>query len=290
MTMLTLPDGRLLDVLITGPDNGFPLLSHHGTPGSLLQMRAMQRAAHAHDLRLITYSRAGFGNSTRRPGRSVANAAEDTAAILDHIGADRAFITGASGGGPHALACAALLPDRVAGVLVVAGVGPYGVADLDFLAGMGKENVDDFTRALRGEDAIRPHYENTLRPVLASGDVPTIINGLTTLLPDVDRAVFTDELGEDIAASFAEGLRSGVDGWVDDDLAFTRPWGFDPADIVVPSFVWQGTEDLMVPFTHGQWLAKHIPGATTHLEQGEGHLSIAVGKLDTMLDELVAIR
>jgi pimeloyl-ACP methyl ester carboxylesterase len=111
---------------------------------------------------------------------------------------------------------------------------------------------------------------------------------MSTLLPEVDRAVVTDEYGEDLARSFAEAVRVGVDGWLDDDLALTRPWGFELAEMRVPTFVWQGSEDLMVPFRHGQWLVANIPGVTSHLEQGQGHLSVAVGSLDRMLDELVA--
>jgi pimeloyl-ACP methyl ester carboxylesterase len=110
------------------------------------------------------------------------------------------------------------------------------------------------------------------------------------LLPDVDRAVVTAEFGEDLVASFTGAFRTGVDGWVDDDLAFIRPWGFALDEIAVPTFVWQGSEDLMVPFAHGQWLARHLPAATARLQQGEGHLSIAVGALDRMFDDLISIR
>ena len=91
-----------------------------------------------------------------------------------------------------------------------------------------------------------------------------------------------------MSAGFSEALRNGVDGWVDDDLAFVKPWGFALDDIAVPAFVWQGSDDLMVPFAHGQWLAAHIPGAVAHLEQGEGHLSISVGAADRMLKELAS--
>jgi pimeloyl-ACP methyl ester carboxylesterase len=125
---------------------------------------------------------------------------------------------------------------------------------------------------------------------MRGADAAMLIEGMSTLLPEVDRAVFTDEFGEDLAANFNEGLRLGVDGWLDDDLAFTLPWGFDIADVAVPTFLWQGSEDLMVPFAHGQWLAEQIPGVTAHLLDGEGHLSIGVGALDSMLDELVAVR
>jgi pimeloyl-ACP methyl ester carboxylesterase len=109
---------------------------------------------------------------------------------------------------------------------------------------------------------------------------------METLLPEVDRALVTQDFGDFLAGNMREGLRSGPDGWLDDDLAFTRPWGFDLGSISVPTMLWQGSEDLMVPFAHGVWLAEHITGVTPHLLEGEGHLSVAVGSLDEMFGEL----
>lgn len=287
MTILDLPDGRLLDVEVTGPEDGIPLVFHHGTPGSIRQFRAMQRAAHERGLRLVTYSRAGYGSSTRRKGRRVVDEPTDVAEILTYLNAPRCVVAGWSGGGPHALATGVRIPNRVAGVLVIAGIAPYDADQLDFLAGMGGQNVIEFGLAAEGgEDAIRPSFENDAAE-LRQSDVAALIAGLDTLLPPVDRAALTDEFGEDLAASFAEGFRTGVDGWVDDDLAFVSPWGFSLDEIDVPTFLWQGSEDLMVPFAHGQWLGARIPGVTAHLEPGQGHLSIGVGSLDRMLDELV---
>ncbi len=286
MSTVDLSDGRRLDVTVTGPADGIPLVFHHGTPGSAVQIRAIARAAQEHGLRLVTYSRPGYGDSTRRPGRTVASVVADVAALLDHLDARRCLVAGWSGGGPHALATAAGLPDRVAGTLAIASVGPYDADGLDFLAGMGEDNVEEFGLAVRGEDAVRPYMEQAAT-VLRSGDVSAMRDGLSSLLPDVDRAVLTDEFGEDMAAHVAAGLLGGVDGWLDDDLAFVRSWGFSLSDITVPTFLWQGREDLMVPFTHGQWLAARVPGVTAHLERGEGHLSIGVGALDRMLAELV---
>ncbi len=154
---------------------------------------------------------------------------------------------------------------------------------------MGAQNVEEFGLALEGEAALRPKHERDAGD-LRDADAAALIEGLATLLPDVDRAVLTDEFGDDLAANFREALRTGVDGWVDDDLAFTRPWGFALDEIAVPTFLWQGGLDLMVPFAHGEWLAGRIPGVSAHLLEGEGHLSIGVGALDQMLDELVAVR
>jgi pimeloyl-ACP methyl ester carboxylesterase len=281
-----MPDGRAIDVEVTGPDGGDVLLFHHGTPGAVTQMRAMQRAAHARGLRLVTWSRPGYGSSTRRAGRLVADVAEDVTVLLDHLRVERCLVAGWSGGGPHALATGALLPSRVLGVLSIASVVPDGLADLELTAGMGEQNVEEFELARQGEEALRPLLEREATG-LAHADVAGLIEGLETLLPDVDREVLTAEVGEDMVASFAEGLRTGVDGWLDDDLAFARPWGFELEQLSVPVFLWQGSEDLMVPFAHGQWLSRNVPGATAHLEQGEGHLSIGVGAVDRMLDELV---
>jgi pimeloyl-ACP methyl ester carboxylesterase len=249
------------------------------------QLAEMVEAAARNGLRLVTYSRAGYGASTRNPGRSVADVVGDMAQVLDHLGVDRCVTAGQSGGGPHSLAMAALLPDRTAGALSIAGVAPYESDGLDFLAGMGEQNVDEFGAALEGEDALRANLEMQA-PMLRGADGPGVIEALATLLPDVDRALLTEAYGDWMAGNMAEGIRPGIDGWVDDDLAFTRPWGFDLASITVPTMLWQGSEDLMVPFAHGVWLADHVNGVTPHLLDGEGHLSIGVGAQDEMFAEL----
>ncbi len=286
MTIIDLSDGRSLDLDVSGPEDGIPLVFHHGTPGSVRQFRAIQRAAHDRGLRLVTFSRPGYGASTRQPGRRVVDAVADVAAVLAHLGTPRCLVAGWSGGGPHALATGARLPEQVAGILCIAGVAPYDAEGLNFLEGMGQQNIDEFGLALQGEEAIRPSHEAEAVG-LRNTDAAGLIEGMATLLPDVDRAVLTAEFGEDLAANFAEGLRTGVDGWVDDDLAFVAPWGFSLAEIAVPAFVWQGSEDLMVPFAHGQWLAANVPGASPRLQQAEGHLSIGVGALDRMFDDLL---
>jgi pimeloyl-ACP methyl ester carboxylesterase len=280
-----LPDGRRLQIRVSGPSGGLPLVFHHGTPGALTPIRALERAAHARGLRLVTTSRPGYGGSSRQPGRSVVAVAEDTAAVLAEIGADRCLIAGWSGGGPHALACGARL-GAAAAVLVIAGVAPYGAEGLDWMSGMGEENIVEFSAAIQGEQALRSYLRREgeqLRHITAADLVPS----LRTLLPEVDRAQLTGEFGEDMAASFREAVRVSVDGWLDDDLAFASPWGFSLDEISVPTMIWQGSADLMVPFSHGQWLASRLPAARAHLEQGEGHLSVGLGALDRMLDELI---
>ncbi|HEY1389254.1 MAG TPA: alpha/beta hydrolase [Ktedonobacterales bacterium] len=284
---LRLADGRDLDVFESGPPDGRVLVYHHGTPGSGVPFRAMAAAAHRLGLRLVTASRPGYGDSTRHTGRSVVDVAADTAAMLDAVGADRCLVAGWSGGGPHALACAARLADRVDAVLVIAGVAPYPAEGLDWLARMGEDNIVEFSRAIEGEAALRPFLDE-VGGQLRQATGADLVTAMNSLLPAADRALFTGEVGEDMAAIFHEGLRVGVDGWLDDDLAFVKPWGFSLAEVIVPTLLWQGTADLMVPVGHGQWLAERIPSVVAHIEDGEGHISIGIGSIDRMLQELVA--
>jgi len=280
-----LPDGRRIDMRVSGPADGLPLVFHHGTPGAATPIHALERAVHARGLRLVTTSRPGYGRSTRQAGRSVVDVVADTDGVLAALGADRCLTMGWSGGGPHSLACGARL-GAAAAVLVVAGVAPYDADGLDWMAGMGEDNVVEFSAAAQGEDQLRPlllRLGELLRNVRAAD----IVGSLQSLLPDVDREALTGEFGEDTAAGFREALRISIDGWLDDDLAFTKPWGFSLTEITVPTVIWQGSADLMVPFAHGQWLGSRLPAASVHLEEGEGHLSVGLGKLDAMLDELV---
>jgi pimeloyl-ACP methyl ester carboxylesterase len=287
MELLTLPDGRELELVVSGPEDGPVLLFLHGTPGSSHQMGAMQDAAATHGHRLVTFSRAGYGASSRRAGRRVVDDTDDVAAVLDHVGAESCVVAGWSGGGPHALACGARLSDRVRAVAVVAGVTPYDADGLDFLAGMGEGNVEEFGRALQGEAQLRGFVE-PLHDAFRGITADEVAAELDTLLPEVDRGSLTGEFADWLAALFRQAVAVSVDGWVDDDLAFTVPWGFEPADVQVPTSVWQGSEDLMVPFSHGQWLAERIPGVTAHLEHGEGHLTVLLGALPRWVGELVA--
>jgi pimeloyl-ACP methyl ester carboxylesterase len=284
---ISLRDGRRIDMRVSGPTDGPVLVFHHGTPGAGVPVRAIERAVHQRGLRLVTTSRPGYGDSTRKEGRSVADVADDTEEVLDSIGAGVCVTAGWSGGGPHALACAASVP-RVRAALVIAGVAPFGAEGLDWMDGMGGDNLDEFKAALEGVASLRP-YLDQMRVQLRDVTVEGIISSLASLLPEVDKAVLSDEFGEDMASSFHEALRTGVDGWLDDDLAFVNHWGFDLDEVSVPTMIWQGSSDLMVPFSHGRWLAATVPGASVHLEQGEGHLSVGLGALDRMLDELLDV-
>jgi pimeloyl-ACP methyl ester carboxylesterase len=285
-TQVELSDGRVLEVLSDGPQVGMPLVFQNGTPTGAMLFPPLVEIAAARGLRTVTYSRPGYAGSTARPGRSVADAAADVAAILDAIGADRFVTIGWSGGGPHALACAALLADRCAAAASLSGVAPYPAAGLDWLAGMGPENVEEFTLTLEGESVLTPWLEEEAKQLatVQGSDVAAALGGLVS---DVDKASLTGDYAEFVAATFRRAVSAGVAGWRDDDLAFVKPWGFELDAIVRPVAVWQGGEDRMVPMAHGEWLAEHIPGAHKHLYPDEGHLSLGVSALHRVVDNLV---
>jgi pimeloyl-ACP methyl ester carboxylesterase len=276
--------GRELDVLRHGAPDAFPLVFHCGTPNAPAEFPSLFDAVARQGWQLVAHARPGYAGSTRHEGRSVADVAADVAAILDHIGQTEFAVLGWSGGGPHALACAALLPDRCRAAASLAGVAPYDAAGLDFLAGMGPENVDEFGAAARSHDELRAFLDRFAAGVR---DVTPdqVADQLGGLIDHVDRGALTGDLAESLARMLRRAVSTGVDGWFDDDIAFVTPWGFDLEQITVPVAIWQGAHDKMVPFAHGQWLAQHIPNARVHLYDDEGHLSL-VNQLPRILDDL----
>ncbi|HSM45720.1 MAG TPA: alpha/beta hydrolase [Acidimicrobiia bacterium] len=285
MDHIELSDGRRLDIRVTGPEDGPVLVFHHGTPGSASGYRIVEEPAHERGLRMVWMSRPGYGDSSRRPGRSVVDVVSDTAEVLDALGVHTCLVGGGSSGGPHALACAARL-DAAQAVLVVSSHAPFDAEGLDYLAGMGDANLAVYGAALDGEETLREYLEAD-RERLLGVSVEGFIEAWSSLLPEVDQAVLTDEFGEDVIADLQEALRTGVDGSVDDLLAFVKPWGFDLEEITTPTIIWHSSEDLLNPFAHGQWLASHVPEASSNLLEGEGHLSTWQAA-PAMLDELLA--
>ncbi len=199
----------------------------------------MLAEAARHDLRTVTWSRPGYAGSTRLEGRTVADVATDVETVLDALDADRCFVIGWSGGGPHALATAALLPQRVMGAATIASVAPFEAEGLDWLAGMGLENVDEFSAVVEGPEKLRTYLEG-FAGALAGITASDVADSLGDLIPAVDRSALTGEFAEAMAASLRASVSSGIDGWLDDDLAFIRPWGFELDTIRVPLTVWQG--------------------------------------------------
>jgi pimeloyl-ACP methyl ester carboxylesterase len=284
-TTVAAPGDRRLEVLAAGPADGLPLVFHNGTPGGLVAFGPMVAAAAERGLRTVMYARPGYGASTPQPGRRVADAAADVAAVLDALGAEHFVTAGWSGGGPHALATAALLPQRCRGAATIAGVAPHDAAGLDWLADMAGENVAEFGAATAGE------AELTAFLTAAAGELRDItaeqmVAGLGDLASPTDRGVLTGEFAGYMAAAFRAALATGIAGWRDDDLAFVADWGV-PLGTGAPVAVWQGDQDMMVPFGHGKWLAAALPEARAHLVPGAGHLSLAIGMFGEILDDLL---
>lgn len=277
--------GRILEALVDSSRRGRPLVFHWGTPSAAVWFEPLARAAEQSDLRLVTYSRPGYDGSTPHPGRRVADVANDVTAILDALDEENFLSLGWSGGGPHSLACAALLSERCLGAATIAGVAPYPAPGLDWMAGMGSENVEEFSAAMEGESALRPLLEKlgTDLKAIQGADVAAALGGLVS---EVDKAALTGEFADAMAASFRGAVENGIEGWLEDDLAFATDWGFSLTDIKVPVSIWQGAQDRMVPFAHGEWFADHIPGVRTHLFPEHGHLSLGVGLINEIVREL----
>jgi pimeloyl-ACP methyl ester carboxylesterase len=273
MRSVTTPDGRTLTVLEGGAPDGVPVLAHYGTPSSCLHYAPHARDAEEKGIRLFSYDRPGYGGSTRQAGRSVADCVDDVVYVCDALGIEQFCVWGISGGGPHALATAALLPDRVAAAAALAPVAPFDADGLDFLEGMGEQNIVEFGAALAGEAALRPALEGDREAMLGT-TAEQLVAVLETLLSPPDSQVLTGALASYLLEQCRLGLEPGIDGWLDDDLAFVSPWGFEPAAIRVPVLHWQGEQDRFVPFAHGVWLSEHVPSIESRLTPEDGHLTL----------------
>ena len=227
---------------------------------------------------LVTHDRAGYGQSSRRPGRRVVDEVDDVVAIADELGLDRFAVSGGSGGGPHVLACAALLAERVVRATCFVGVTPLGTPGLerdDWLAGMDPENIKEFRWAEAGEDVLTRELETVYAQMKerVAADPSTLLEGFE--LSDSDQEQLrSPERAQIIREAVPEYGANGVGGWVDDDLAFLNPWGFDVEQISVPTLVWYGATDVLVPRAHGDWLAAHVPGSAVKIDDEAGHLGV----------------
>jgi pimeloyl-ACP methyl ester carboxylesterase len=271
-------DGRTLAVLEAGDESGRAVVAIHGTPGSGLPWRGLVEDAEARGIRLLAYDRPGYGGSDPHPGRTVADAAGDVVAIGDALGIDRFAVEGGSGGGPHTLACAALLSDRVVAAASLAGVAPYPAEGLDWLDGMGQDNLDEFAATLAGRETLE-RYLRKQADALLDAEPDAIADTLRSLLSPPDAAVLTGEFAEYLAESTRRAIGERLDGWIDDDFVFMNPWGFELDEIRVPVQLLHGAQDRFVPIAHGEWLAERIPGVDAHLSAEDGHLTIQLARI-----------
>ena len=268
----TLRDGRTFAVAEWGDPQGMPTFMVHGTPGGRISWWKDPTIYARFGIRRLTIDRPGYGESTRLPGRRVADLVPDIVEAADALGIDRFVVSGGSGGGPHVLALAALLPDRVVRCMSSVCPAPYPADGLDWFAGQTDGNVQEFRAALEGEAATRQLLTGLREEMLERlGAGRTDWMGDDYELSDADKAMMVKHLDR-VRAQMLYSLAPGVDGWVDDDLVFTRPWGFDLADIRVPVVLTYGRTDNLVPPAHGDWLAAHIPGVEAWVDEEAGHM------------------
>jgi pimeloyl-ACP methyl ester carboxylesterase len=267
-------DGREISVAEAGHSDGVPIIVHHGTPGSRLLYSPWIQDAEKRGIRLIGYDRPGYGGSTPLRGRSVASAAEDVAVIAKFLQIESLCVWGISGGGPHALACAALLPDLVLAAAILASPAPYPSDNLEYFEGMGEGNIDEFNAALAGRDALERYIEPLVPDLLSARDPKAIVEEMRSLLCPPDVAVIKEDYAKFLIDSTNEGIEARRDGWIDDDIAFFTPWGFTLSQIQVPILLLHGEQDQMVPVSHGKWLASELNSAEASILPDDGHLTL----------------
>lgn len=277
---------RVLTAEVTGAPDGEPVFLLHGTPGSCAGPKPRSSVLYRQGVRLICYDRPGYGGSTRMPGRRVADAARDVEAVADELGIGRFCVVGRSGGGPHALACASLLPHRVARAAVLVGLAPANAAGLDWYEGMSAENARNHASAERGDAQLM--REMIALAVRTTADPESLIEQLRTQASEPDLRFMQSVMYRRLlSASYAEALRVGPYGWIDDILAFRGDWGFALDRIVPPVRLWHGADDTFSPASHSRWLAARIPRAEVHVQYGAAHFA-AVEVLPKILAWLTA--
>jgi pimeloyl-ACP methyl ester carboxylesterase len=287
--IVTTADGRELEVLAAGPPDGFPLVFYHGTPGAAVPFVPLERAAAARDLRVISYSRPGYGRSTPRADAPttamVADEAADTATILDDLGLGQFVTLAWSGGGPRGFSCAAMLPDRCRAVATLASPVPPDAVGLAQVAGMRPENAALHAAIGQGKEAFTAVLEQQVAPLRSATDDQLLEWFRGTLAP-VDNAALQGEFADYMTACIRHSMHQGVVGWRDDLFTYTRPWGFGLDRISLPVAVWHGTGDINLGSVHGVWFSEHVPGVRSHIIEGEGHISL-FRSIDQVLDELL---
>lgn len=269
MAIFKLSDGRALDYISSDVDSQVGILFHHGTPGECTGWQKW--FSELTEIKAVAASRPGYGLSDRREGRTVASDYDDQSELLEFLGIKKFVSIGWSGGGPHGLNMTR--HPFCVGAITLAGVGEWGNTDLDFLAGMGPENHEEFGAALAGAQEIEKWMKNNYE-AFKNVQGSDLIESFGGLIGDADKRALTPDVAEADAISFRRALSMGYFGWMDDDLAFVQPFGFKLSEIDKPVLVWQGDDDFMVPRAHSEWLAKQIPTATLNFVGGHGHISL----------------
>jgi pimeloyl-ACP methyl ester carboxylesterase len=281
-------DGRHVTVDCWGDPKGFPVFLLHGTPGSRNGPVPRASVLYRLGVRLICYDRPGYGGSDRHKGRTVADAARDVRDIAAELELTEFGVIGRSGGGPHALACAALMDEKILrSVTVLVGLAPSDADDLEWLDGMANSNVDGYELLeMDGNDAMATDLAQRAEQIRE--DPQSLLSALEKEMTGPDLRIVTDvAIRRQLTGTYKEALRDGAYGWIDDVLAFRRPWGFSLADIRVPVLLWHGEDDMFSPVDHSRWLASHIPDAKIEVQSGMAHFA-AVEILPRLLGRMKA--
>ncbi|WP_343243837.1 alpha/beta hydrolase [Streptomyces sp. SID13726] len=277
-------DGRRLTVEEHGDPDGTPVFLLHTTPGCRFGGVPEEVLAARRDIRFIAYDRPGYGDSDRRPGRRVADAAADVSDVADALGLDRFSVLGRSGGAPHALACAALLPSRVRRTAALASPAPPDTRELSWFDGMAESHVQEYTRALTDPLAFAERL--AARAADIRRDPAQLLVSLRDGLTASDRRIVSDPVvGATLLRNYREALGGSAYGWLDDELALLSDWGFDPATATRPVLLWHGALDTISPVGHFKWLADRIPRVRPVLQPDAGHFG-AIEALPAVLDWL----
>lgn len=267
---VTTDDGRQLAVDVTGAPDGYPVFLLHGTPGSRNGPKPRGIVLYRLGLQLICYDRPGYGGSDRNEGRTVRDAAGDVATIADKMGFDRFAVVGRSGGGPHALACAAVTPERVSSTAVLVSLAPSDAVGLDWYYGMNRQNVREYGTADVDVPALLTDLTSCAEQ--ARRDPRRFIGLIESGLSEPDERVVGDvALRRLLLDTYTEALRQGADGWIDDVLAFRKPWEIELTKITSRVLLWHGEDDRFSPVNHTRWLGHHIPQAQVEVQSGIGH-------------------
>jgi pimeloyl-ACP methyl ester carboxylesterase len=261
-----------------------------GTPNAGVLYHDWVRDAAGRGLTLITYDRPGYGGSSRRLGRMVADCAEDVRRLSEVVGFERCVVWGLSGGGPHALACGALLDGLVTAVATIGSPAPCDAPGLDVWAGRPEEDREDHELFVSDRAEWERRGEQQRNEVLAMS-AGELAEQWSAGKSAADGAVLNGEFGVWLHRAVQAAVGSGIDGWSEDEVAlFHSPWGFDLGSISIPVKVWHGLEDRFVPFAHARWLADAVPGAQAEVRDHDGHFTVVserIGEVHEWLAQYV---
>ena len=281
--VLRLQDGRDLAYRWWGDEGGIPVFRIQGTPSSRAQYNPDRSVQKSLGVRYLMADRPGYGASTRKPGRGIADVADDLAALLDHLGIDRIPAMGTSGGGPHVLALAARHPERVAAVTVVVGATPLVPEEVRHLVGV---NARGYALAEQGWQPLYEFLVDVRKRLLSDEGM----QGVLSDAPPADRAIMQDAAWQKMSReNLAETMKQGAEGWTDESMAMHGRWDFDPADVRAHVTWWHGDDDMNAPLSAARRTAAKMRDVDLRVWHQEGHF-VSLTHDREIVEELISRR